>query len=74
MWDPGALGRVSPFPLCHHRLPAWQDGTGLADNCQARIRAVLVLADHMPDLAESGPCISVAGGPHIRSGWFSLTS
>lgn len=65
---------MSLFPLHQHRLPAWQDGTGLADNRQAQSRAVLVLADHMPDLAESGPCISVDGGPLIRSGWFSLTS
>ena len=74
MWDPGALGQASPFPLHQHRLPAWQDGTVLADKCHAQIRAVLVLADHMPDPAESGPCIFVDGGPHIRRDWFSLTS
>lgn len=73
VWGSGALGGAGPFPLHHHRLLASKDGTGPADGCHPQIRAVLVLSDHVPDAAEGSPSILVDGGPHIRSGRFSLT-
>lgn len=73
VWGSGALGGAGPFPLHHHRLLASKDGTGSADGRHTQIRAVLVLSDHVPDAAEGSPSILVDGGPHIRSGRFSLT-
>ena len=61
------------FPLHHHRFLASKDGTGPADGRHTQIRAVLVLSDHVSDAAEGSPSILVDGGPHIRSGRFSLT-
>lgn len=72
-WGSGALGGAGPFPLHHHRLLASKDGTGPADGRHTQIRAVLVLSDHVSDAAEGSPSILVDGGPHIRSGRFSLT-
>ena len=73
VWGSGALGGAGPFPLHHHRLLASKDGTGPADGRHTQIRAVLVLSDHVSDAAEGSPSILVDGGPHIRSGRFSLT-
>lgn len=73
VWGSGALGGAGPFPLHHHRLLASKDGSGPADGRHTQIRAVLVLSDHVSDAAEGSPSILVDGGPHIRSGRFSLT-
>lgn len=43
----------------HHRLPAWQDGTGPAEDGHARIR--------VPDAAGGGPCNDFDGGPQVKS-------
>lgn len=42
VWSSGALGRAGPFPLHHHRLLVFSDGTGHADGCWAQIRVVFV--------------------------------
>lgn len=68
----GALGGARPLPLHHHRLLAAQDGAGSADGSHAQVRAVLVLADHVPDTAKGGPGILVDGSPHVGVGWLSL--
>lgn len=46
---------------------------GRADGCRAQIREVLVLLDHVPDVAEDSPSILVDGGPLVGSGRFSLS-
>lgn len=76
VWGSGALGGTGP--LHHHRLLASKNGTGPADGRHWRIRAVLVLPDHVPDVlrlvrAFLWLSILVDGGPHVGSGRFSLT-
>lgn len=68
----GSLGGAGPLPLHHHRLLAAQDGAGSADGSHAQVRAVLVLADHVPDTAKGGPGILVDGSPHVGGGRLSL--
>ena len=68
----GALGGASPLSLRHHRLLAAQACAGSADGGHVKIRAVLVLSDHVPDAAESRPGVLVDGGPQVGSGCLSL--
>lgn len=64
-----ALGGVVLL-LRHCRLLAVQDGPGSVNGIRVQIWAVLVLADHMHDVAEGGPGFLVNGGLHIGGGSF----
>ena len=55
-------------PLHHQGLLFAQDAAG----GHAQIRAVLVLADSVPDAAQGGPGILVDGGPHVGGDRLSL--
>lgn len=57
----GALGGARPLPLHHHGLLAAQDGAGSADGGRSQFRALLTLADRVPDVAERTRALLLVG-------------
>lgn len=48
------------------------DGTGSVNCSHAQVWAVIVLVDHVSDVAEGGPSSLVNGGLHVGGGRISL--